>query len=547
MEQFVDLEIDLAHRVAGALFPLAEIGAPFGQRQRTRLGRDRRDGIGQDRGVGQRQRWCRGDQPLATVMPSMRQRRHIGAIAEFEIVGGREVEEHVLQIARDGELGDRGGDLAVLDQEARRAAAVIAGHAVDAHADQLGDEHAALDVGDQRLGQDDAGAHMHVAGRDAGAAPAAARCMAGRLQPELPGRGAVEQPGFEHAVRDELDRGHGQPSPSNGRERRPWGRCGSSQMVTPLAKIFVPSASSRKLVLREIAWPEMAPTRWPSMLEPTRGSSTTGIAPLATRPGLSRATARSPARVPIDSGILQLAAVASRMMRIIADHLAARSGEHAGRQAVAGRGIGAGKAVAGGERPDRARGAGAAAFAVRDAARPRAPHPRRRAPLPSAPRARRRRHRRDRAAGWAPWSRRLLGARGRPRASSGASRAMATARSASVVIAATDRSEVETLADRRPTNTRRPSSAFSERPTSSQRAEADRHVERGIVGEDGVGRVGSGGAGAGDDILSAVSRLIYGKHRAGLRDDGHEGQSADDTPTTKHAANIRKKVRATSS
>ena len=76
----------------------------------------------------------------------------------------------------------------------------------------------------------------------------------------------------------------------------------SSEMFTPAAKIRVPSASSRKLVLRVIAWPEIAPIRCPTRLDPTRGSKITGTAPLSIRPGLTRATVRSPARRPISAG-----------------------------------------------------------------------------------------------------------------------------------------------------------------------------------------------------------------------------------------------------
>ncbi len=88
------------------------------------------------------------------------------------------------------------------------------------------------------------------------------------------------------------------PSPSNGLERSPRGRCGSSTMTMSSGKICSSSRPSRKLVLRAMPGPVIALTRWPIRLPPTRGSKTTGIVPLASLAGLSRFTARSPASRP---------------------------------------------------------------------------------------------------------------------------------------------------------------------------------------------------------------------------------------------------------
>ena len=55
----------------------------------------------------------------------------------------------VEQIAGDGDLVDRLGERAVADHEAGGAAAVIAGHRIDAAADHLGDVEAELHVGHQ--------------------------------------------------------------------------------------------------------------------------------------------------------------------------------------------------------------------------------------------------------------------------------------------------------------------------------------------------------------------------------------------------------------
>src|SRR3954468_21559487 len=66
-------------------------------------------------------------------------RRRIDAVTEFEIVRRLHRHEDLEQMARDRDFADGIGQLAILDPEARGAAAVIAGDAVDAGADQVGD------------------------------------------------------------------------------------------------------------------------------------------------------------------------------------------------------------------------------------------------------------------------------------------------------------------------------------------------------------------------------------------------------------------------
>src|SRR5581483_8827978 len=73
-------------------------------------------------------------------------RRRIDAVAELEIVGRLHRFEDLEQMAGDRHLADGIGELAILDPEAGGAAAVIAGDAVDAGADQIGDVKALLDV-----------------------------------------------------------------------------------------------------------------------------------------------------------------------------------------------------------------------------------------------------------------------------------------------------------------------------------------------------------------------------------------------------------------
>src|SRR5262245_27043793 len=90
------------------------------------------------------------------------QRGRIGAVAEHEIVRGRQMLVHVLEIARDRDLTDRIGDFAVLDPEACRATRIVAGDAVHAHADQLGHVEALAHVLHQLSGRLRARDHVEV-------------------------------------------------------------------------------------------------------------------------------------------------------------------------------------------------------------------------------------------------------------------------------------------------------------------------------------------------------------------------------------------------
>ena len=78
-------------------------------------------------------------------------RRRIDAAAELEVARGLERREHVDQVRGDGDLRDRFGDLAAADHETDRAAAVVAGDAVHALADQLDDQHRFGKAGEQFL------------------------------------------------------------------------------------------------------------------------------------------------------------------------------------------------------------------------------------------------------------------------------------------------------------------------------------------------------------------------------------------------------------
>src|SRR5262245_21207211 len=126
--------------------------------------------------------------------------RRIDAVTESEIVGRHEGAEDVGEMTRDRDLAHRIGELAVLDPEAGGAAAVIAGHQVDAHANEIGDIKAFLDVSDQRIRRDAARLEVKIGRARSGRRRYAALRMSGRALAKLARGGAVEQPGLELAI-----------------------------------------------------------------------------------------------------------------------------------------------------------------------------------------------------------------------------------------------------------------------------------------------------------------------------------------------------------
>src|SRR6516165_5395440 len=130
-------------------------------------------------------------------------RRRVGSVAEFEIVGGHERRKDLIEMARDRDLAHRIGELAALDPETRRAAAVVAGHHIDAHPNEVGDVEPVGNVFDQFPGGDRAGREVEIGWCWRGGCRDAAAGMSGGFEAELARRRAIEDPGFQHTVLDQ--------------------------------------------------------------------------------------------------------------------------------------------------------------------------------------------------------------------------------------------------------------------------------------------------------------------------------------------------------
>src|SRR6201999_2947114 len=130
-------------------------------------------------------------------------RGRVDAVAEVEIVRRRQRAEDIEQMSSDGDLAHGKSLFAVLDPEAGGAAAVVAGHHVDAATDQIGDVETVLDVDDEFVRHERARFEMQVARawrrprRDATAG------VAGGLEPEFARRGAIENPRAQYPVIDQ--------------------------------------------------------------------------------------------------------------------------------------------------------------------------------------------------------------------------------------------------------------------------------------------------------------------------------------------------------
>ena len=108
--------------------------------------------------------------------------------------------EEIVEVERDRDFGDRVIQRAVIDQEARCAAAEVAGHGVEAEAHHAGHVEPVLRVGDQIVPADRAGLQREVAGRRRYAAGWRAGRTAGTAQTELSGAVAIQEIGLELAV-----------------------------------------------------------------------------------------------------------------------------------------------------------------------------------------------------------------------------------------------------------------------------------------------------------------------------------------------------------
>src|SRR3546814_10109632 len=102
--------------------------------------------------------------------------------------------KQVQQITRIGDFSDCGPGVAIFDEEARRAPAVVACYWIDAHADKFGHINAPLDVGHQFSRRLLAGFEMHVGCACSRSAAGAARGVPRRCQAQLPRRCAIKQP-----------------------------------------------------------------------------------------------------------------------------------------------------------------------------------------------------------------------------------------------------------------------------------------------------------------------------------------------------------------
>ena len=313
-----------------------------------------------------------------------------------------------------------------------RAAAVVAGDPVDALADQLDDQHGLGKGGEQFLAAALPGLHIEVArARARRAADAADAWPVGAIPScraeALSAIQLVRMPSATSSCRDTRT-----PSPSNGRERRPRGRSGSSTIVTPVRE-----DAAAELVLEEarLAGDRRAADRAGEMAEQGRRDARVEqhriSAGLAAASGSSRATARSPGAAADLRGAVEILEMAGAVPRMVALHRRAFARDHRCRAAMAARPIGAGETARRRKRDRRGRRARARAARIGDAVD-------RRAPPVSASSARARssagsgsRHRRRRATA----ARRAAASSGGARpayGSSGASRAIARQRSTSV-------------------------------------------------------------------------------------------------------------------
>ena len=86
--------------------------------------------------------------------------RRINAAPECQIIGRCHMHEHIAQITSNGHFADRELYFAIFNPKARSATAIVTGHAIDPHANQLGDIKASANIF-QHIGNT-AGASRHI-------------------------------------------------------------------------------------------------------------------------------------------------------------------------------------------------------------------------------------------------------------------------------------------------------------------------------------------------------------------------------------------------
>src|SRR4249919_854785 len=132
--------------------------------------------------------------------------RAVDAAANTEVIGRLKGREHLLEVGGNGDLRHRRADLAIADQEAGGAAGIVAGHAIDALPDQLGDQDAIFHAGNHFIGAKVAWRKIKIGRPCAWRARDPADGMAGWPDAKLTGGRAFRQPGIEHSVTDQFPR-----------------------------------------------------------------------------------------------------------------------------------------------------------------------------------------------------------------------------------------------------------------------------------------------------------------------------------------------------
>src|SRR6516164_4222216 len=129
--------------------------------------------------------------------------RRIGAETELEVVRRQERLEHVDQVSSDRHFAHGVAALAVFDPESGSAAAVVAGHLIDADPDEIGNVEALGDVGHQCLRRVVAGGEMQVARAGRGRRGYPALGVSGAGKTELARGRGIQEPRRERAVLDD--------------------------------------------------------------------------------------------------------------------------------------------------------------------------------------------------------------------------------------------------------------------------------------------------------------------------------------------------------